>query len=162
MSTGLPQNKDIKDMLEMLLGREITLGSANAVSVDDRPGPTTGVYVDDEDCLSAVVLMDLELTAYVGAAIGLVPVAGAQAAVQDWSIPDTIHENACEVLNVVASLLNDATRTHQRLFETYSATDPLPDDVAVWSGVPGPRRDLDVEVKGYGHGRLSIVNALEG
>lgn len=161
MSTGLPTNKDIKDMLEMLLGRDITLDSADAISPDDRPAPTTGVYVDDSDCLSAVVLMDLPLTAYVGAAIGLIPPGGAQAAIEEWNVPDTIHDNACEVLNVVAALLCDSAQVHQRLYETYSAADPLPDDVVAWAVIPTPRRDLTVDVKGYGRGRLSIVNALD-
>lgn len=161
MSTGIPANKDIKDMLEMLLGRDVALSSADAVSPDDRPAPTTGVYVDDSECLSAVILMDLELTAYVGAAIGLVPAAGAEAAIEDWDVPPAIHENACEVLNVLAALLCDSSAVHQRLYETYSAADQLPNDVVAWASVPGPRRDLEIDIKGYGRGRLSIVNALD-
>lgn len=161
MSQDLPQNKDIRDLLEMLLGKDVTLSPGDPVSAEDSPAPTTGVYVDDTECLSAVVMMDMALTGYAGAAIGLVPVAGAQAAIDEWSLPQNIYDNAFEVLNVLASLLCDSTDVHQRLYETYRAADLLPGDVVAWSAQPGPRRDVEIEVRGYGRGRLSIVNTLE-
>lgn len=161
MTTGLPENKDLRDLLVMLLGRDISLTPGQPVAPDEAPGPTTGVYVDDQDCLSSLVLMDLELTAYIGAAIGLVPAAGASTAIEEWSVPVSLQDNAGEVLNVLAALLCDSSNVHQRLYETYTAAEALPSDVVAWAGVPAPRRDVSVEVKGYGTGRLSIINALD-
>ncbi|PID54092.1 MAG: hypothetical protein CSA58_08690 [Micrococcales bacterium] len=157
---GLPQNKDVKDLLDMLLGKDVVLAPGEPVTSEETPGPTTAVYVDDTNCLSAVVMMDMALTAYAGAAIGLVPAGGAQAALEEWSVPENLQNNAHEVLNVLAALLCDSTDVHQRLYETYTAHEALPGDVVAWSAQPSPRRDVAVEIKGYGTGRLSIVNAL--
>ena len=77
MPTHLPVPKQIRDLFADLLDRDVTLTPA----APQAPGPSTpttvAVFVDDHLRISAVMVLDIELSAYAGAAIGLVPVAGA-------------------------------------------------------------------------------------
>ena len=156
----IPTNKAVKDLFDGLLGREVTVANGTAVDPTARLAPSTAVYVDDRGELSAVVLMDFPLTAHVGAALGLIPAGGAQAAIEDREMSSTLNENAYELLNVLAGVLNGCSDVHQRLYHVHRPGDVVPGDVAPWVIAPGPRTDLRLDVKGYGGGNLSIVSAL--
>ncbi|HEX2893449.1 MAG TPA: hypothetical protein VHO29_05545, partial [Marmoricola sp.] len=91
---GLPTNQSIKELFEGLLGREVTLSYGRRPDMEARPGPCTAVYVDDRNQLTSVVVMDFALTASAGAALGLVPPGGAEAAIEDRELPDSLQENA--------------------------------------------------------------------
>ncbi|GAB2694010.1 hypothetical protein [Thalassiella azotivora] len=157
---SLPSIKAVKDVMEGLLGRDVDTEAGDAVALDTVPAPTVAVYVDPQNQLASVVLMDLDLTCYVGAALGLVPKGGADASIEDGVVADNLHENTAEVLNVLAQVLADAAGVHQRLYAVYAAGDPVPGDAAQWAGTLGSRRDLQLDVKGYGGGGLSIVSAV--
>lgn len=157
---ALPENKPVKDLLQALLARPVSVAPGPAVQPSDEPPPTTAAYVDDRNRLSSVVLMDLPLTAYVGAALGLVPKAGADGQIVDGGIDADLQENTSEVLNVMSALLADAAGHHQRLYRAYFRGDAVPADIRSWGASAGSRRDLAVDVKGYGGGRLSIVTVV--
>ena len=156
----VPTNKAVKDLFDGLLGRDVTVSNGKAVDPAAKLAPSTAVYVDDKNELSAVVLMDFPLTAYVGASLGLIPVGGAQAALEDKEISPTLNENTYELLNVLAGVLNECSDVHQRLYHVHRPGDVVPADVAPWTIAPGPRMDLALDIKGYGGGSLSIVSAL--
>jgi hypothetical protein len=156
----IPTNKAVKDLFDGLLGREVTVANGTAVDPTASLGPSTAVYVDDRGELSAVVLMDFALTAYVGAALGLIPAGGAQAAIEDRQLGATLNENAYELLNVLAGVLNHCSEEHQRLYTVHRPGEVVPADVAPWMIAPGPRTDLALDIKGYGGGGLSIDSAL--
>ena len=78
--------------------------------------------------------MDFPLTAYVGAALGLVPGGGgAKAALEDTEISPALQENAYELLNVLAGVLNECSDVHQRLHHVHRPGERR----------PGGRRALD-------------------
>ena len=154
---SLPTVKAVKDLFEGMLGRDVDTSPGDPVDTSASPGPMTGVYVDNRTTLSSLVLMDFALTAYVGAALGLVPPGGAEAAIEDGELSPALEENAAEIMNVFAALLSQSSGAHQRLYETYPADRDRPADVAGWSTALGSRRDLTVAVKGYGSGLLSII-----
>jgi hypothetical protein len=156
----VPTNKAVKDLFDGLLGRDVTVANGKAVDPAAGLGPSTAVYVDDKNELSAVVLMDFPLTAYVGASLGLIPAGGAEAAIEDREISETLNENAYEMLNVLAGILNECSDIHQRLYRVHRPGEVVPADVAPWQIAPGPRTDLKLDIKGYGGGGLSIVSAL--
>jgi hypothetical protein len=156
----VPNNKAVKDLFDGLLGRDVAVANGTAVDPAAKLGPSTAVYVDDKNELSAVVLMDFALTAYVGAALGLIPAGGAEAAIEDREMSNTLNENAFELLNVLAGVLNECSDVHQRLYRVHRPGEVVPADVAPWTIAPGPRTDLKLDIKGYGGGALSIVSAL--
>lgn len=157
-ATPLPNAMQVRDLLEGMLGRDVdvTVGGTH-VDPSGAPGAMVAVYTDDSLKLRALSVLDLPLAAYVGAAIALVPPGGAQAAVEDGELPGSIADNVAEVLNVTASLFNADGAPHLRLYSTYAPGDPIPADVAQTATGYLPRIDLDVTVKGYGAGQLSVV-----
>jgi len=157
MPSYLPNPKEIRDLLTDLLGREVTLSPSAPLAPTPRTPCTIGVYVDDGLQVTAVVSFDLPLSAHAGAAIGLVPVAGAEAAIEEGTLNDTLRENVYEVLNIGASLFNPEGATHLRLYDVHHAGAPVPGDVLVKAVTLGRREDLAVQVAGYGSGRLSYV-----
>lgn len=157
MAIHLPTPKQLRDLLTDLLGREVTLSPTAPFA----PGPNTpaslAVYVDDQLRISALIACDLELSAYAGAVIGLVPAGGAQAAIEDGKLTDTLEENLYEVLNIAASLFNVAGADHLRLYELHGAGPPLAPQLRIQALTLGRREDLSVDIAGYGSGALSIV-----
>jgi len=158
----LPTRKDIKDIFDGLLGRECAMGDGERVVLDGERGllPVVASYVDDHNRLSTVAVMDFRLAAFAGAALGLVPVGAAEDSIADKDLYPNLLENTCELLNVLAAPIGEASPVHQRLFETFEPGRPLPADVAQWAATLGVREDVSIDVPGYGAGHLSIVTTL--
>jgi hypothetical protein len=157
MASHLPLPKQIKDLLEGLLGKDITL----APSAPFAPGPnapaSVAVYVDDSLRITALVACDLRFSAYAGAALGLVPPGGAEAAVEAGGLTENLSENLYEVLNIAASMFNVADAEHLRLHELHPAGTPLPPMVRAQALTLGRREDMSLDISGYGKGQLSVV-----
>lgn len=156
--TELPPNKAVKDVFEDLLGRDVQVSPSN----DRTPvGPEhltmEAVYVDDQMKMRAVIVTDLALTAYTAAALGLVPPAGAEAAIEDGELSESLVDNITEVFNIMAGLFNREGAPHVRLYAWYPPGDPAPSDVADLSAAFIGRNDLDVDIAGYGAGQIGLV-----
>ena len=125
------------------------------------PGPATpvtvAVYVDDRERRRAVISCDLELSARAGAAIGLVPSSGAERAIRSGVVDGALGENLHEVLDVAAALFNVDGAEPVRLHGLHPAGDDLPHDVRAQALTLGRRADVDLDIAGYGAGRLSVV-----
>lgn len=157
MSRALPVPKDVKDLLEDLLGRAITVSPADPVRADDLPQTHVSLFVDHSLQLAAVVGMDFALSAYAGAAIGLIPAGGAEACIEDKELSPLIGENVGEVLNVLGGLLNQEGTAHLKIHQMFLPGQSPPNDAIAYLKALGRRVDLLVEVAGYGRGKLSIA-----
>lgn len=157
MAVHLPQPKQLRDLLADLLGREVTLQPAPPFA----PGPDTpasvAVYVDDALRISALVVCDLAFSAHAGAALGLVPAVGAEEAIADGTLSDSLAENLYEVLNIAASMFNVPGAEHLKLHALHPAGPPLDPQLRVSTLTLGRREDLAVSITGYGDGACSIV-----
>lgn len=156
--TPLPGAMDVRDVLGGLIARDVQVTTGGSM-VDPAAefGALVGVYVDRHGVLGALVLMDLELAARSGAAIALLPTPTSERAIGAGLLPDTLIENASEILNVLASLFNNEEAPHLKLGDVYAPGDPVPNDVARWLTAFVRRSDLDVDIKGYGSGRFSLI-----
>lgn len=157
---ALPDNKQIKDLFEGLLGRDVSVGDGLPVSPTAPLRPTLAVYVDDANRMSSVAVMDFELTAYCGAALALVPKFGADIAIEEKDLPDSLLENTGEILNVLSAPIGEASGVHQRLLQVYGPKEHAPQDVLEWAAQPGLRVDLALDIKAYGEGTLSVISTL--
>jgi hypothetical protein len=153
----LPVPKEIRDLLTELLDRDVSVSPSAPLAPTPKNPCTIGVYVDDLLQVTALVAFDLALSAHAGAAIGLVPVGGAQAAIEEGLLTDSLRENVYEVLNIAASLFNVDGATHLRLYDVHHAGGAVPGDVLGKALTLGRREDLAVDVPGYGPGKLSVV-----
>lgn len=157
MAAHLPRPKQIKDLMEGLLGRDVALAPAAPFAPGPQAPASIAVYVDDSLRITGLVACDLELSAYAAAALGLVPPGGAQVAVESGGLTETLTENLYEVLNVAASMFNTPGADHLRLHELHPAGVPLPPLVRAQALTLGRREDVTLEIAGYGRGRLSVV-----
>lgn len=156
---NLPDRKQIKDLFEGLLGRDVAVGDGSPVTFD-LPRPVVASYVDDAHRLCVIAVMDLALTAYAGAALALIPKGGAEAAIEDGVLPDNLFENASEILNVLAGPICDASGVHQRLSAAFAPADAVPPQIAAYAATLGIREDVSLDISGYGTGSLSVVGVL--
>ena len=157
MSSHLPAPKEIRDQLAGLLDRDITLTPSAPLAPTPANPCTIGVYVDDLLQVTALTSFDLALSAYAGAAIGLMPVVAAETAVDEGILDETLRENVYEVLNIAAALFNVDGATHVRLYDVHHAGVAVPPDLLARAVTLGRREDLALDIKGYGSGRLSVV-----
>jgi hypothetical protein len=157
---SLPPVKLIKDVLDGLLGRDVVLAPGEPMVSVDAIGGALAVYIDDRNALQAVAGWNLPAAANVGAAVALVPRAGAEAAIEDQYLPDNLLENLNEVSNVLASIFQIPGNPHLRLHETYCPVAAAPNDAYELLFRLGNRIDLAIDVPSYGTGRfaLSMLN----
>ena len=156
--TAIPALKLVKDTLAGLLGRDVEVAiGASPPTVGGASGSLVALYVDDNLRSAAVIVTDLALSARMGAAIGLVPAGGADAAIEDALLPKNLRDNAAEVLNVLASLFNSDGAPHLRLYAVAGTAEELRPDVKAMAVKAAPREDITVDVARYGSGILSII-----
>lgn len=152
----LPSPKDVRDLIEGLLGRDVTVAPGRPVVPTTEVRAGVGVYVDDQLNLAAVTAADLAFCAFAGSALGLIPASTAEGAAEEGLTP-AMWENFIELLNIGASLLNADGATHLRLYTTTSPAELPANDVGELLRGFGHRIDLQVSIAGYGSGALSIV-----
>lgn len=155
--THLPEPMQVRTMLEELLGRTVKATTTSIWSPTTTDRGAVAAYTDRFEAVRSLALCDLALSAFVGTAIGLVPVGQAEAAIEDQDLPEPILENLHEVLNVCAGLLNSPDSPRVRLHSVARPGEPLPAHVRALTTVLGPRLDLELTIAGYGTGRLSFV-----
>lgn len=155
----IPDRKDIKDLFEGLLGRDVSVEAGKPVDIG-IPKPVIASYVDDTQRVRAVAVMGFGLAARAGAAIALVPAGAAEAAEEDRLMPDNLFDNASEICNVLAAPFGDAMGTHLRLATAYSPIEPVPAHLLSIAAQLAAREDVELEIAGYGKGELSLIVAL--
>lgn len=157
LTTELPAAKSVRDLLAELLGREVTVAPGVPFVADDIDTTLVALYVDDAVRMTALVGLDLPLAAFTGAAIGLVPPGGAEACVEDGALTPMVAENVAEVCNVLTTLYHRDGAPHLRLYQVHQPGDAVPSDAAAHLVALGRRLDLQVEIAGYGTGRMALV-----
>ena len=157
MSVHLPAAESVRTLFADLLDRNVEVAPAAGVAPGDSSPASVATYVDDLDHVSAVVACDLALSARAGAAIGLVPASGAERAILSGCLDGTLLENLREVLDVAATMFNVEGASHLHLDGLHPAGDDVPRDVQARALTLGRRVDLELDIAGYGAGRLSVV-----
>jgi hypothetical protein len=157
MSVHLPAGEQVQELFAELLDRDVRLEPGSPVVPGPAVPATVATYVDDQDCVRAVISCDLALSARAGAAIGLVPSSGADRAIRSGCVDGVLVDNLAEVLDVAASLFDGNHGTHVRLQGLHAAGHDLPGDVLARALTLGRRADVRLEIAGYGDGRLSVV-----
>jgi hypothetical protein len=157
MSTiTLPAALTIRNLLEDLLGREVTITNVSPPVAKDAQRTIVAVYVDNSTKMTAVLGLELPLAAYAGAALGLMPAGGAQDCVDEGQLSETLAENVGELCNILTSLLNQEGSPHVKLYKVYVPPEAPPNDAQALLLALGNRTDLMVDVARYGKGRLSL------
>jgi len=153
---ALPAALAVRNLLEDLLGRDVTVSVADPPVAADLKRTVAAVYIGNAARMAAVLGLDLALAAYAGAALGLMPVGRAEDCIEDGALSPLLAENVGELFNVLTSLLNREGGPHIKLYKVYLPPEPLPTDAQALVLALGNRTDLAVEVARYGKGRFSL------
>jgi hypothetical protein len=156
MSLTLPGMLPVRNMLEDLLGREVTVTPADPVAAEDLPASVVAIYVDNRSQMVAVLGMSLPLAAYAGAALGLMPAGAAEDAVEDKELSPMLAENVQELCNILTGLLNREGAPHVKLYRVILPGEQLPRDAASLLLALGNRLDINAQISRYGGGVLSL------
>jgi hypothetical protein len=159
LATELPQPKAVRDLLLDLFGRDVDVTVSDAWAPMPKDMAAAAEFVDDRMTLRAIALLDLSMAVYAGAAIGLIPAAGAQDMVEERMPTEMVEDNLYEVLNVLTSVFNTASSAHVKIAAMQPPGADLPADVAAIVRRLVGRLDLTVSIDGYGTGRLALVLA---
>jgi hypothetical protein len=153
----LPAAKDVRDMLEGLVGRTVIVSPGAPVTpAPDRP-VSVAVYVAPDMSVNALCLMDLGASAYTAGGLALLPPGGCQDAVEeDGELSGMLVEALHEVVNVLSALFNTPGAPHSKLHKLYAPGEEVAGDLAgMLAGFN--RIDLALDIQGYGKGALSLV-----
>jgi hypothetical protein len=148
----LPTPKDVRDLLESLFGKDVTVSPGDPVSLNAKAA--VAVYVDPTMATTALCLLDIRLAA----ALALLPKGGLEDAIDEGELYPMHLEAVYEVVNIAASMFNGEGINHSKLYKLYAPGEPVPGDIAGLAAAFN-RIDLKVDVAGYGSGALSIVMA---
>jgi hypothetical protein len=153
----LPTLQAVTTMLGELLGTEVTAEDATSEEAHAWEGGTVACYRDDQDHLAAGLLAELTLIASAGAALTMVPSSAVEAALKEGALPEELHENFREILNVMAALFQSPGAPRIRLGRVLPW--PPPVDAEEGALLDGARRHLDLRLKvgTYPKGLLSLV-----
>lgn len=154
---NLPEAEDVRTVLHGLLGRDVTVRVEGATSIPLDAKYVVGLYEREDGKVGGLVVADLEIAAYSGAALSLLPLGIAKESIDDGTIEDSLLENFQEVLNVGVRWFTAKGNPRVVLAEVYPPGATLPDDVRVAMAAPGARLDVEAEVAGYGSGRIRLL-----
>src|SRR4051794_22843919 len=96
--TSLPSNKEIRQLLEALVGRTTDVRELLGLETRFTTPTIVAGYRDDIGSLRAAVLCDVAFGAYVAAALSVVPPTAAQDCIEGGRLTETLAENVREVL----------------------------------------------------------------
>lgn len=142
----------VANLLRDLVGRNVTAQKLTPVRPIQLDAPTTGIYWDDGGSPLALCRFDITLAASAAAALTLIPRDVVLEATTARVLPGLLQENLHEILNVCAQLLNHGSFCHVVLHEVFAGSD-LPADI---KESPTESVDLEVNIQGYGGGRLQL------
>jgi hypothetical protein len=153
-TTAMPDAKGVRDMLSDMFGRDVDVSPGVPPLAADLVKTTVAVFADDHYHLAAVLGMDLQLSAFSAAAIGLIPAGAAQDCIEDRELSQALRENVFEVCNMLGGLLNRDGFPHVRMDKVVYPGETPPNDAAGRLLALGNRLDLQVKITGYGAGRF--------
>ena len=154
----LPEADEIREVLHGLLGRDMIVRTTHPASIDPAAKTITASYLRDDGSVGAAVVSDIEVAAFAGAALALIPKGVANDCVKDGELTEMLADNFHEVLNVASAWFNGRGAPHVSLGEvTDPGARPAPNAQTVVAN-HAERTDFDVEVDGYGKGVLRFLS----
>ena len=154
----LPPPKLFKDVLDGLLGKDVTLMQrSRKLSSVDAVGGAIALYVDDNNRNRALIGWNVAAAANAGCAFGLMPAKTAESVVRDKFLPADIVDCVSEMSNVLSSALEKGDNPHVKLQQVYSPAAMAPNEIAKLMYEHFERMDFEMDVPGYGTGLFSVV-----
>ncbi|MBL8768672.1 MAG: hypothetical protein JNL94_14945 [Planctomycetes bacterium] len=155
---NIPAPDAVARLFNDLLGRRVVAKkSAVKQAVTPRSPGAFGLYGPGDDQIDGIVFCDVALACYSGAALSLIPAATVQQSVRAGKMADGTFENFSEVLNIARGWFDTPGQPPVKLRRCVPAPCDLPKELIALLLKPAERLDLDIEIDGYGAGKMLLV-----
>ena len=144
-------------LLRDLLGRAVTVKKSTPMALTSKAPFVIAVYSAGPNPVAHLCICDLALAASVGAALCMLPAGSIQDTIRAGTLAPAVESNLHEVFNVMSRLFGAAGTAHASLTGLHLPSAPLPAAEAKLMSCPANRLDVEVNVSGYGAGRLAYV-----
>jgi len=154
----VPSKVDLRQILAMLYGNDLTLEAASAVPAENGSKSVVAVYVNDDNEPVTACVCDHEFVAFAGSALSRIPLGGAEDAAESGDFSDMMLGNHHEIMNICSRLFMSSDSPHLRLEKVYISPDEVPENARAVIQSSELRADFNVQVPGYGAGSLSFIS----
>lgn len=151
MSYKLPQEEQLKEMLEMFVGEDAHTNTIDDADVEEYS--FFARYVNPDGGLAAACLADFPAAVALGSSLSMIGAGGIEDMLADKSLSDTANENFYEVMNMFSSLFMDNTTAHLKL-TTVDKTEEGLGEIGISDC---QRQDYSVSAGRYGDGKVSFL-----
>lgn len=148
-----PSAAEVEKLLGDLLGVPVTVQSGAAPRA---VAGLVGSYRTPGGELVAAIWLDRILSASAGAALTMMPKASLDAALEQETLPDSVVDNAAEVLDVLSAVIHAPARV---TMSGVAPTPPSPQDLTVLMARSVDLAWFTVDVAGYGAGAAVVAHA---
>lgn len=152
----VPSDTDVKNALAMFFGEDTVIGEGENIALDSKEAFQAADFISPEGETVAAFVCDLPLTAYAGAALTMIPAAGAEDAVKTGDVSKLMLDNTYEVVNIISQFLMNNHTPHLKLSKMYSAKE-APDALKEMVGKTAEQISFKVDIPNYGSGNISIM-----
>ena len=153
MQQVLPDKESIYEMLNLLLGEDMTVEYKNRPAQLDKT--YVAMYADAEGVPHALCACDVAFAAYSGGAMTMMPPNTVKNAADDDDLSDMLRDNLYEVMNICTRLVIDDNTPHLKLTEVKRASE-IPEIVERMLAT-GNRGDYEVSIPRYGAGTMTFL-----
>lgn len=157
MIQTLPTADGVRELLHGLFGRDVNVLAVPPQSIEFESKVVVGLFERENAKIGGLIVADLDVAAFAGAALSLLPVGIAKEAIQAGDMEGPVLENYSEVLNVGVHWFTGKMNPRVVLSEVYTPSAHLPSDVASVMAHPAERVDFEVDIVGYGGGRMRFL-----
>jgi hypothetical protein len=155
---NIPAPDAVARLFNDLLGRRVVAKkSAVKHAVTPRSPGVFGLFGQSDEQIDFVVFCDVALASYSGAALSLIPAPTVQPSVRAGKLADGTFENFAEVMNIARGWFDTPGQPPVKMRRCIPSPCDLPKDLIALLLKPAERLDLDIEIDGYGAGKMLLV-----
>lgn len=153
----LPNATETMSIFGMLYGDNVSVDKTDKV-IGVEESKLTGLFVDADGQPVAACMCDTPFAAYAGAAMTMLPPGGAQDAVEEDDISQTMKDNVYEVMNICSRLMMSDDTPHLKLENMYDRSELSEEALAMIEKAEG-HKEFGVSFNNYGSGHISFVTS---
>ena len=159
-TSKIPSGERITTLLNRLFGKPVEYAYSKPVKTVPWLHIGVAVYCYDDDTIAFLGLADLNFSSRASSALTLIPANVADNAIIQQKLSNHMFRNLYDVFGMLGQLLNEQKKrpVFLKALHLGSRMD-LPENLRELVKTSQSNIDLDLHIKGYGQGRLSIMAA---
>ncbi len=143
-------------LLGDLFGKPVKITASTKYDPSLSAPAVVAVYAEAEGKVGAVAVCNMSAAAYLGAALSMVPADVAKSEALKNALSAGLLENFGEVANICSQVVTDIHGSRLHLREVLPKVASPSADYKPIFATPRKRVDLEIDVTGFGKGRISL------